>query len=380
MGHNAGADVAGDVDYRLARNMVVSEFHKGRLSRLDICDAHPELLRAATNVGEETREDCPICEEAKVRLVSYVFGSRLPAVRDLRDLAPGARSSWPKGGRGLTCYVVEVCPSCSWNHLARSFTVAHPAASLGRSCGLRLRAPPNAPGREPPEPARRRGGPAVALAALAVRDRLCWASRWSPAVCTTCRRIPLPTPGPLEQTTFVYDSSGQHVLASFSEQNRVEVSLAQVPQVVINAVVSTEDRHFFSEGALNPVSIVRAFIADVRGSGNLQGASTITQQYVKQTYLSSQRSLSRKIKEAALAIRLARSESKREILQNYLNTIYWGRGAYGVEAAAEAYFGKNVEPAGPARGVPAGRVDPGTRDRRPGPRSRGWPGPTRPTP
>src|ERR1700757_3739406 len=159
-------------------------------------------------------------------------------------------------------------------------------------------------------------------------------------------RIPLPSAAPLKQTTFVYDSSGKHLLASFSEQNRVNVSLKQVPQVVIDAVVSTEDRHFFSEGALNPVSIVRAFISDIRGSGTLQGASTITQQYVKQTYLSSQRSLSRKVREAALAIRVARSESKQEILQNYLNTIYWGRGAYGVEAAAQAYFGKDVSQLG----------------------------------
>jgi penicillin-binding protein 1A len=155
-------------------------------------------------------------------------------------------------------------------------------------------------------------------------------------------RIPLPSPAPLKQTTFVYDSSGKHVLAAFSQQNRVNVSLKQVPQVVIDAVVSTEDRHFFSEGALNPVSIVRAFVSDIRGSGSLQGASTITQQYVKQTYLTSQRSLSRKIKEAALAIRVARTETKQEILQNYLNTIYWGRGAYGVQAAAQAYFGKDV--------------------------------------
>jgi penicillin-binding protein 1A len=154
-------------------------------------------------------------------------------------------------------------------------------------------------------------------------------------------QIPLPAPKPLTQTTFVYDNSG-HVLAEFSQQNRVLVSLNRVPQVVINAVVSTEDRHFFTEGALNPVSILRAVVADLRGSGNLQGGSTITQQYVKQTYLSSQRTLSRKIKEAALAVRLARTESKREILQNYLNTIYWGRGAYGVEAAARAYFGKDV--------------------------------------
>jgi Family of unknown function (DUF5318) len=122
-GATAGSAVAGDVDYRLARNMVVREFQKGRLSRLDICDAHPDLLRAAANVGEETREDCPICEEAKVRLVSYVFGSRLPpsgtCVTSKREM-----TRLSKGGRDLRCYVVEVCPVCAWNHLARSFTVA----------------------------------------------------------------------------------------------------------------------------------------------------------------------------------------------------------------------------------------------------------------
>jgi Family of unknown function (DUF5318) len=121
-GANPAANVAGDVDYRLARNMIVSEFHKGRLSRLDICDAHPELLRAATNVGEETREDCPICEEVKVRLVSYAFGRRLPpsgtCVTSRQELTKLAR-----GSRDVTCYVVEVCPGCSWNHVARSFTV-----------------------------------------------------------------------------------------------------------------------------------------------------------------------------------------------------------------------------------------------------------------
>jgi penicillin-binding protein 1A len=161
----------------------------------------------------------------------------------------------------------------------------------------------------------------------------------------TLSRVPLPTAKPLQQTTFVYDSSG-HVLASFSEQNRVNVSLSQVPPIVVDAVVSTEDRHFFSEGALNPVSIVRAALSDVTGSGSLQGASTITQQYVKQTYLTSQRSLTRKLKEAALAIRISRSESKTQILQGYLNTIYWGRGAYGIGAAAEAYFGKDVSQLG----------------------------------
>jgi hypothetical protein len=116
-GATAGGQLTGQVDYRLARNAIVSEFKKGRLSRLDVCDAHPELLRAAVNVGEDTQEECPICEQAKVRLVSYVFGRGLPA-----------------SGRMVTSKdelrIVEVCPRCSWNHLAR--TIALTGSSAGR--------------------------------------------------------------------------------------------------------------------------------------------------------------------------------------------------------------------------------------------------------
>jgi len=122
-GAGAGTNLAGHVDYRLVRNSVVSEYHKGRLSRLDVCDAHPDLMRAAANVGEEISEDCPICEEAKLRLVSYVFGSRLPpsgtCVTSQRELARLSRH-----GKDLACYVVEVCPSCAWNHLARRFALS----------------------------------------------------------------------------------------------------------------------------------------------------------------------------------------------------------------------------------------------------------------
>lgn len=158
-------------------------------------------------------------------------------------------------------------------------------------------------------------------------------------------RLKLPPPPALKQATLIYDAAGQQVLASFSEQNRTSVPLSQVPPVVVNAIVSTEDRRFWSEGALNPLSIVRAAASDVTG-GHLQGGSTITQQYVKQAYLSPKRTLWRKIEEAGLAIRLSNSESKKQILQGYLNTIYWGRGAYGVEAASVAYFGKPVQQLG----------------------------------
>ncbi len=119
----AGApQVGGQVDYRLARNAVVREFRKGRLSRIDVCDAHPELMRAAANCGQETSEECPICEDSVLVLVSYVFGSRLPpsgkCVTAREELAKLTR-----GGRELACYVIEVCPNCSWHHLARTFAI-----------------------------------------------------------------------------------------------------------------------------------------------------------------------------------------------------------------------------------------------------------------
>jgi hypothetical protein len=112
----------GTVDYRLARQAVLSEYRKQRLARHEVCDAHPELVRAARELGEATSIDCPVCEEARVVLVSYVFGPRLPSfgrcITTKDELAKLSR----RGG-DLTCYVVEVCPSCSWNHLARVFPV-----------------------------------------------------------------------------------------------------------------------------------------------------------------------------------------------------------------------------------------------------------------
>lgn len=110
----------GRVEYLLARNAVVREFRRGRLSRLDVCDAHPELLRAARNLGHPTGETCPICEEADLVDVTFVFGSRLPpggrCVASRAELARYWRRKDP-----VVCYVVEVCADCSWNHLARMY-------------------------------------------------------------------------------------------------------------------------------------------------------------------------------------------------------------------------------------------------------------------
>ena len=112
----------GVIDYRLTRMGVVSEFRKGRIAKHEVCDAHPELKRAAASASEPTDMECPICEEDHVVLVTYAFGDRLPASGRCIT-RKGELSKLAKGRRRLAAYVVEVCPSCSWNHLAKSFSL-----------------------------------------------------------------------------------------------------------------------------------------------------------------------------------------------------------------------------------------------------------------
>lgn len=122
-----GAGVAGPgtVDYRLVRQSVISEFRKGRLAQHEVCDAHPELRRAAQHHGEPTSRECPICEEANVVLVTYVFGARLPSSGRCIS-QKGELSKLAERSDQLACYVVEVCPECAWNHLTRTFLVGRP--------------------------------------------------------------------------------------------------------------------------------------------------------------------------------------------------------------------------------------------------------------
>lgn len=115
-----GASGPGEIDYRLARQSVISEFRKGRVARHEVCDAHPELVRAAREVGDETSITCPVCEEVNVVLVSYVFGPRLPAFGRCITKRSELQAIAKRSGE-FSCYVVEVCPNCSWNHLARTF-------------------------------------------------------------------------------------------------------------------------------------------------------------------------------------------------------------------------------------------------------------------
>jgi hypothetical protein len=122
-----GATVAGPatVDYRLVRQSVISEFKKGRLAQHEVCDAHPELLRAARECSEPTGRPCPICEAAQLVLVTYVFGPRLPAHGRCITSKPEL-DKLSKRTDELAGYVVEVCPECSWNHLTRTFPLGRP--------------------------------------------------------------------------------------------------------------------------------------------------------------------------------------------------------------------------------------------------------------
>jgi hypothetical protein len=108
------------VDYTLAKRALLRQLRIGLLSRADICDAHPELIRAARNVGENSRRDCPVCSGAKLRLLAYVYGDALK--RDNGRVWPlDVGLSMAADHPGSWCYVVEVCTECQWNHLAEAF-------------------------------------------------------------------------------------------------------------------------------------------------------------------------------------------------------------------------------------------------------------------
>ncbi|OQY19585.1 MAG: penicillin-binding protein [Desulfobacteraceae bacterium 4572_35.1] len=142
--------------------------------------------------------------------------------------------------------------------------------------------------------------------------------------------------------TRVY-SEDEQVIAEFYKERRIVVPVNRIPQKLIEAFVAAEDANFFHHQGIDLVSIIRAALKNIKAGGIVQGGSTITQQVAKSLLLTPERKFSRKFKEAILAWRMEQRFSKREILYLYLNQIYLGHGAYGVQAASENYFDKNVE-------------------------------------
>jgi penicillin-binding protein 1A len=151
--------------------------------------------------------------------------------------------------------------------------------------------------------------------------------------------LPQPQEATLAQTSHIYAADGSLLASLHAQYNREPVSLSQIAPSMQHAVVASEDATFYQNSGIDVASIFRALLADLRAKSAVQGASTITEQYVKIAYTGSQRSLFRKFRQALLAAQLDRTYSKSKILESYLNTVYFGSGAYGVEAAAQTYFG-----------------------------------------
>lgn len=154
--------------------------------------------------------------------------------------------------------------------------------------------------------------------------------------------VPNPNDTALAQNNVFYWSDGSQMAATGGQTNRQIVGPEEIPKAIKNAVVSAENATFYKDSGVDPMGIARAFVNMAKG-GQTQGGSTITQQYVKNTYLSQDQTITRKFKELFISIKVNSKLSKDEILAGYLNTAYYGRNAYGIQAAAQAYFGVNAK-------------------------------------
>lgn len=154
--------------------------------------------------------------------------------------------------------------------------------------------------------------------------------------------IPQPESIAVAENTTVYYADGTTPIGTFSEQNREIIDCSVLPDYVGQAVVASEDRSFYTNRGIDIVGIARAFWNNLT-TGSRQGGSTITQQYAERYYLGETTSYLGKAREAILALKIAQAQDKDQVLCNYMNTIYLGRGTYGIQAAAKAYFGKEAK-------------------------------------
>lgn len=153
--------------------------------------------------------------------------------------------------------------------------------------------------------------------------------------------VPAPHPETVSQSTVFLDAEGEY-LGRRGPVDRQDVALAEVPRHVQDAVIAAENRSFRTDSGVSPSALVRAAVSTLSG-GERQGGSTITQQYVKNALLSPEQSLTRKAREALIAVKLDRTRTKDTILEGYLNTVYFGRGAAGIQSAARNYFGVDAK-------------------------------------
>ncbi|QJC22598.1 transglycosylase domain-containing protein [Arcanobacterium buesumense] len=154
--------------------------------------------------------------------------------------------------------------------------------------------------------------------------------------------VPEPDDFALAQATDVYYADGSQKLGTFAEADRKSMELTQISPYVQHAVIASEDRRFYENNGIDPKGILRALWNNIQGQPT-QGGSTLTQQYAERYYTGQNSSLTGKVREAILAIKIDREQSKDQILNSYLNTIYFGRGAYGIESAAQKYFGVSAQ-------------------------------------
>ncbi len=161
-----------------------------------------------------------------------------------------------------------------------------------------------------------------------------------------CSFIDLPGTDNLENlrlvsATQVFDINGQ-LISKLFEENRIVVSINNMSPYIQQAIVANEDSRFYNHMGIDPLGLLRALWVDLRSGSLVEGGSTLTQQLAKNMFLTQERTFTRKIKEALLALIIERKFSKQEILQAYLNQVYFGEGAYGVEAASQVYFAKHA--------------------------------------
>ncbi|MBP7748647.1 MAG: PBP1A family penicillin-binding protein [Aliarcobacter sp.] len=145
-----------------------------------------------------------------------------------------------------------------------------------------------------------------------------------------------------KQSSQFFDKDGNLIANTFKEENREYVKYDDIPARIIEGLVAIEDTQFFEHSGINPDAISRAIIKDIKAGGFVEGASTLTQQLIKMLILTREKKIIRKVKEALLAIRLETILTKEEILERYLNHVYFGHGYYGIKTAAKGYFNKDL--------------------------------------